>query len=172
MLPALRARLEPVEGIERGGRLLVSGPNVMLGYFRAEKPAVLEPCQDGWYDTGDIVDIDDLGFVTILGRAKRFAKIAGEMVSLAAVEHEASILWPDFAHAVVNLPDPAKGERLAMMTTCPEAERSVLSRHLHEHGLTELMLPKTIVQVAELPLLGSGKTDYQAVKAAFLKKAE
>ncbi|MCF4165298.1 AMP-binding protein [Zavarzinia compransoris] len=172
LLPAIRSRLEPVEGIERGGRLVVSGPNVMLGYFRAEKPGVLEPCGDGWYDTGDIVDIDDLGFVTILGRAKRFAKVAGEMVSLAAVEHEASVLWPDFAHAVVNLPDPAKGERLAMMTTCPEADRSILSRHLHEHGLTELMLPKTIVQVEELPLLGSGKTDYQAVKSAFLKKAE
>lgn len=169
LLPAMRARLEPVEGIERGGRLVVRGPNIMLGYYRPDRPAELEPPEDKWYDTGDIVEIDDLGFITILGRAKRFAKIAGEMVSLAAVEHEASDLWPEFAHAVVNLPDPAKGERLAMMTTCPDAERSILAKHLQERGLTELMLPKTIVQVAELPLLGSGKTDYQAVKQALSK---
>ncbi|PWR22196.1 AMP-binding protein [Zavarzinia compransoris] len=169
LLPAMRARLEPVEGIDRGGRLVVRGPNIMLGYFRPDRPAELEPPADAWYDTGDIVEIDDLGFVTILGRAKRFAKVAGEMVSLAAVEHEAADLWPDFAHAVVNLPDPAKGERLAMMTTCPDADRGTFSKHLHDRGLTELMLPKTIVHVAELPLLGSGKTDYQAVKQALGK---
>lgn len=171
LLPAMRARLEPVEGITRGGRLVVSGPNIMLGYFRPDRPAELEAPEGGWYDTGDIVDIDDLGFVTILGRAKRFAKVAGEMVSLAAVEHEATEIWPDFAHAVVNLPDPAKGERLGLMTTCPEAKRDVFAHHLHEKGLSELLLPKLFVHVAELPLLGSGKTDYQAVKAAFETKA-
>ncbi|MFA5122189.1 AMP-binding protein [Zavarzinia sp.] len=170
LLPAMRARIEPVEGIVRGGRLVVTGPNIMLGYYWPDRPAELDPPKDGWYDTGDIVEIDELGFVTILGRAKRFAKIAGEMVSLAAVEHEANELWPDFIHAVVNLPDPTKGERLAMMTTCPEAERSRLSRHLQERGLTELMLPKTIVTVTEVPLLGSGKIDYQAVKDALSKK--
>lgn len=171
LLPAMRWRIEPVEGITRGGRLVVSGPNIMLGYFRPDRPAVLEKPEGGWYDTGDIVEIDELGFVTILGRAKRFAKVAGEMVSLAAVEHEVSELWPDFAHAVVNLPDPAKGERLGLMTTGPEVKRDAIASHLHDKGLSELMLPKVIVHVAELPLLGSGKTDYQAVKAAFEKQA-
>ncbi|RJF80462.1 acyl-[ACP]--phospholipid O-acyltransferase [Oleomonas cavernae] len=165
LLPAMRARLDPVEGITRGGRLVVTGPNIMLGYYWPDKPAELAPPDDGWYDTGDIVEIDDLGFITILGRAKRFAKIAGEMVSLAAVEHEASILWPDFAHAVTNLPDPTKGERLVMLTTCPDAQRAKLSAHLHEQGLTELMAPKQIIHVPELPLLGSGKIDQQGVKA-------
>ena len=83
----------------------------MLGYLRAENPGVLEPPADGWYDTGDIVDIDAEGFVTIKGRAKRFAKIAGEMVPLGGVEDLANKAYPKSAHAVVALPDPKQGER-------------------------------------------------------------
>ncbi|HSR72917.1 MAG TPA: AMP-binding protein, partial [Kiloniellales bacterium] len=85
-LPGIRHRLEPVPGLDEGGQLFVAGPNVMLGYVLAEAPGELRPPTEGWYDTGDIVAIDDEGFVTIQGRAKRFIKIAGEMVSLAAVE--------------------------------------------------------------------------------------
>ncbi|MGH6821684.1 MAG: AMP-binding protein, partial [Methylocella sp.] len=117
LLDQIEYRLDPVEGIEEGGRLFVKGPNIMLGYLRADNPGVIEAPQDGWYDTGDIVRIDAQGFVTILGRAKRFAKIAGEMVSLSAIEAKLATAFPDGSHAVVAVPDAKKGEQLALFTT-------------------------------------------------------
>ena len=123
LLPAIEHRLEPVAGMDRGGQLWVKGPNIMLGYLRYEHPGVLEPPEDGWYDTGDIVDIDAQGFVTILGRAKRFAKIGGEMVSLGAVEDFIHRTSPEAQHAVVALPDPRKGERIVLVTTDQTLER-------------------------------------------------
>ena len=101
LLPGMVARLEKVEGVDEGGRLLVKGPNVMLGYLRFENPGVLERPPEGWYDTGDIVTIDAQGFIKIQGRAKRFAKVGGEMISFAAVEAIAGDLWPDAISAVV-----------------------------------------------------------------------
>ena len=163
LLPAIEARLEPVPGVERGGRLHVRGPNVMTGYFLADNPGVLVPPKDGWHDTGDIVDIDAEGFVTILGRAKRFAKIGGEMVSLAAVEAAASACWPESAHAVVARPDPKKGEQLVLFTTAPEADARKLSAWGRAHGAPELMLPKDVRMVDALPALATGKTDYVAL---------
>ena len=109
-LPGLEIRLEPVPGVEEGGRLFVRGPNVMAGYYLASQPGVLQPPADGWHDTGDIVSLDGEGYVSICGRAKRFAKIGGEMISLAAVEGYAASLWPGAAHAVVARPDARKGE--------------------------------------------------------------
>ncbi len=163
MMPGIETRLEPVPGIEDGARLFVKGANVMLGYLRAENPGVIEPLGDGWYDTGDIVSIDAEGFVTIRGRAKRFAKIGGEMVSLAAVEALAATLWPTSAVATVALPDPKKGERIVLVTNHPEASRQELLDHMRHYGATELMIPAQIKIVASIPLLGSGKTDYPAV---------
>ena len=127
LLPGMTAKLEQVDGVEEGGRLYVNGPNVMLGYLRADKPGVLEPPPDGWHDTGDIVTIDEQGFITIKGRAKRFAKVGGEMVSLAAVEMLAADLWPDNMTAVAAVPDPRKGERLIMVTDKHGATRCGLS---------------------------------------------
>ncbi|MBY0430752.1 MAG: AMP-binding protein, partial [Rhodospirillales bacterium] len=164
-LPGIDHRLDAVPGIERGGRLKVRGPNVMLGYLRVEAPGELEPLTDGWYDTGDIVDVDAQGFFTILGRVKRFAKIAGEMVSLGAVEQNITRLWPDHHHAVVALPDGRKGEQLILVTDCPAADRDVLMSAFRSGGLSDLMLPKTVLHVDHVPLLGSGKTDYGAVTA-------
>lgn len=160
VLPGLEARLEPVPGIEEGGRLFVKGPNVMKGYMTHEKPGVLQPPPDGWHDTGDIVAIDQDGFVTIKGRAKRFAKVAGEMVSLGAVESLLADLFPEVPFAIVVLPDPRKGERLILVTAGRDVTRGELSAHLKAKGATELMIPAQVVSVDEIPLLGSGKIDH------------
>lgn len=158
-------RLDPVPGIAEGGRLFVRGDNVMLGYYRADSPGVLQPPEQGWHDTGDIVSIDGDGFVRILGRAKRFAKIAGEMVSLAQVEAMADTLWPGTQNAVVALPDPRKGEQLVLVTTRDGAERGDLSAHAAASGITALAVPSVVLPVATMPVLGSGKIDYPAIRA-------
>ena len=165
LLPGIEYRLEAVAGITDGGRLLVRGPNVMQGYLKVDRPGVLEPPPEGWYDTGDIVTIDGLGFVRIQGRAKRFAKIAGEMVSLGAVESAVAGLWPSSHHAVVAVPDERKGEQLVLVTDHAEAGRPALLVHFREQGLPELMVPRTVRSVDKVPLLGTGKTDYVAVQA-------
>jgi acyl-[acyl-carrier-protein]-phospholipid O-acyltransferase/long-chain-fatty-acid--[acyl-carrier-protein] ligase len=163
--PLMEARLDPVPGIDEGGRLSVRGPNVMLGYLRAEKPGVLEPLSDGWHDTGDIVTIDAAGFITIKGRAKRFAKIAGEMVSLSVVEAMAAALWPQANSVAVSLPDQRKGERIVLLTTQKDADRAAMQRQVKASGASELAVPADIRVVDKVPLLGSGKTDYVAATA-------
>jgi len=158
LLPGIEHRLEPVPGIDEGGRLSVKGPNIMLGYLRAEAPGRLQPPENGWHDTGDIVAIDALGFVTIKGRAKRFAKIAGEMVSLAAVESLAAELWPDVPSAVAAVPDARKGERLILFTERADATRAAYQTFAKSRGATELAIPAEVV-VAKVPMLGTGKVD-------------
>jgi acyl-[acyl-carrier-protein]-phospholipid O-acyltransferase/long-chain-fatty-acid--[acyl-carrier-protein] ligase len=160
IVPGIDHRIERVEGIAEGGRLFVRGPNVMLGYLKADKPGVLEPPPGGWYDTGDIVDIDADGFVSIRGRAKRFAKVAGEMVPLGAVEDFLAKLWPDAIHAVVTIPDEKRGEQLVLVTDCEQANRPALTAGAREAGLPEIFVPRTIVKVDAVPLLGTGKIDY------------
>lgn len=159
LLPAMEARLEPVPGVDEGGRLFVRGPNVMAGYLKTDKPGVLQPLEDGWHDTGDIVTIDDDGFIRIRGRAKRFAKIAGEMVSLAAVEAVAGDLWPGVPTVVVNLPDPRKGERLVLMTEREGATRAEFAAFAKTKGLPELAVPSEFV-IGKVPVLGAGKIDF------------
>ncbi|HEX2552588.1 MAG TPA: acyl-[ACP]--phospholipid O-acyltransferase [Microvirga sp.] len=163
LMPGMEARLEPVPGVAEGGRLHVRGPNVMLGYYRAEKPGVLEAPEGGWHDTGDIVSIDAEGFVTIRGRAKRFAKIGGEMISLAAVEALASELWPDALSAVAAVPDERKGERLVLVTEKKGAARAAFQAHAKQRGAADLMIPGEVLVVETLPVLGSGKLDHVAV---------
>jgi len=163
LLPLIEHRLDPVPGIEEGGRLLLRGPNVMSGYLRPEEPGVLSPPEQGWHDTGDIVRIDDEGFVTIAGRAKRFAKLAGEMVSLAVAERIAVAAYPEYRHAVVALPDERRGERLVLVSEAPEIRRDCLVEAAHREALPEIAIPRDLVTVASLPLLGSGKTDYSKV---------
>lgn len=174
LLPQIETVLEPVPGVENGGRLHVKGPNIMKGYLLADKPGKLvspESSQGkGWYDTGDIVEISEEGFVTIKGRAKRFAKIAGEMVSLTAVETFVSGIYPDEGHAIVALPDAKKGEQLVLLTTKKGLKRSNLFSPAKEQGISELWVPKEIVVVDKIPLLGTGKVDYVTAKQIAEKK--
>nr|WP_223385585.1 AMP-binding protein [Oricola cellulosilytica] len=160
LLPGMSVRIEPVEGIEEGGRLWVRGPNVMLGYMTADRPGELQPLGDGWHDSGDIVTIDREGYMAIRGRAKRFAKIAGEMVSLGAVEMLVQALWPEDRHAAVSVPDRRKGERIILATTAAHPDKKTIIQYGKKNGVAELMLPSDIVRLDEIPVLGSGKTDY------------
>ena len=163
ILPGIETQLAPVPGIEEGGRLSVRGPNVMLGYLRAERPGALEPPPGGWHDTGDIVTLDPAGFVTIKGRAKRFAKIAGEMVSLAAVEALAAELWPDRPSAVAAVPDPRKGERLVLFTQAKDATRAAYQSFAKDRGASDVSIPAEVVVLDEIPMLGAGKIDLVGV---------
>lgn len=182
-VPGLACRLEPVPGIdeENTGVLRVKGDNVMLGYMRAAAPGVLEPPVDedlaalysesgegddgsGWYETGDIVHMDGEGFIFIRGRAKRFAKIGGEMVSLAAVEEALREIWPEAVLGVVAIPDPRKGEQLALVIDTENVTTSRIAAHFASRGLSPLWTPKRIVIVKQPPLLGSGKFDYRKAR--------
>jgi acyl-[acyl-carrier-protein]-phospholipid O-acyltransferase / long-chain-fatty-acid--[acyl-carrier-protein] ligase len=167
LLPCMEYDLEPVPGIETGGALHVKGPNVMKGYFLYDQPGVLQPPLSrgaGWYATGDIVARDGDGFLHIRGRLKRFAKVAGEMVSLEVVEKLAATAAPGFAHAASTRVDAAKGEALVLFTTAPTLGREALVAAAKTTGAPELAVPRVIRQVDAIPLLGSGKTDYVTLK--------
>ena len=165
-MPFVEPHLEPVPGIDEGGRLIVEGPNVMIGYYRADNPGELEPTPGGWHDTGDIVTIDEEGFVAIKGRAKRFVKIAGETVSLASVEDLVTDLWPDHIAAAVAAPDPRRGERVILATSKPGATRAEVQTWMKIKGASEIMCPSSVVVLDAIPLLGSGKTNYVALAKA------
>ena len=168
LLPAMRMKLEPVEGIVDAGRLWLDGPNLMMGYMTTERPGELQPL-NGWHDTGDIVAVDREGFITIRGRARRFAKIAGEMVSLGAVEMLVESLWPEERHAAVAVPDKKRGERIVLVTTA-DANADELRKFGKQAGAAELMVPNDIVKVSEIPVLGSGKTDYVSTRKLALDR--
>jgi len=161
-LPGMTWRLEPVPGIHEGGRLAVRGPNVMGGYLFADQPGRLRRPDGGWHDTGDIVSVSEDGFCRIAGRAKRFAKIGGEMVSLAAVEALAAKLWPSATHVAVVLADKRKGEQIVLVSDRPDAERDALAAFAKQEGVPELWLPRAVLVTGALPVLGSGKIDYAA----------
>ncbi len=164
ILPGIEHKLEPIPGIEEGGKLMVKGPNIMKGYFFNDNPGIIHPPEEGWYDTGDIVDLDEEGYISIKGRAKRFAKIAGEMVSLTQTEQLLSKYWPDSTHGVVALPCPKKGEQLVLLTQEKNLERSEISAKAKSEGLSDLLVPRTILYHEQIPLLGTGKLDYISLK--------
>lgn len=163
-VPGLVHKLEPVPGIDDGGILHVKGKNVMKGYFLYDNPATLVPPADGWYNTGDIVEVDAQGFVHIKGRVKRFAKVAGEMVSLEVVEKIAVTASPDHAHAASTQADIKRGENIVLFTTDPDLTRERLQDAIKTLGSPEIAIARKINRVNEIPLLGTGKTDYVSLK--------
>jgi acyl-[acyl-carrier-protein]-phospholipid O-acyltransferase/long-chain-fatty-acid--[acyl-carrier-protein] ligase len=157
-----------VEGIPDGGLLSVRGANIMAGYLLPDPPGQVAPPRTergpGWYETGDIARVDADGFVTILGRAKRFAKLGGEMISLATVEQLAATCWPEARSVAFNLPDPVKGEIIVLLTTRHNVDRQDLVATARREGLSELHIPRRVLTVGEIPLLGSGKPDYPGAR--------
>lgn len=168
LLPGVEARIIPVPGIEHGGELHVRGPNIMSGYYRFDTPGLLEPPRseagEGWHNTGDVVDLDADGFLSIQGRLKRFAKVAGEMVSLEVVEAIARSVSGEAMHAATCISDEGRGELIVLFTTDSELTREQLAAAAKGLGYPEIALPRRIRVVDNLPLLGSGKVDYVRLK--------
>ena len=165
ILPGMEAKLEKVEGVENGGRLLVRGPNVMLGYLLPDAPGEIRPPTGGWHDTGDIAELDGWGYLTIAGRVRRFAKIAGEMAPMNGIEERFRERWPEHGFAVVSVPDARRGEVLALATDREGTTREAAAETLRAAGMPELWTPRRIVFVKPLPQLATGKPDYPAISA-------
>lgn len=167
-LPGIEYQLLPVAGIDQGGMLHVHGPNLMSGYYRFEAPGRLQPpaseAGEGWYETGDVVSVDGEGFVSIVGRVKRFAKVAGEMVSLEVVEKLATQASAGHQHGATTQVDGTRGEAIVLFTTDKALTRDALAEAARRLGINELAIPRKLMTVAELPLLGTGKTDYVTLK--------
>jgi acyl-[acyl-carrier-protein]-phospholipid O-acyltransferase/long-chain-fatty-acid--[acyl-carrier-protein] ligase len=168
LLPGMESKLEPVEGVAEGGRLFVRGPNVMKGYLNAEANAKFQAL-GGWYDTGDIVSVDAEGYLHILGRMKRFAKVSGEMVSLTAVEDALAGAFPQYGlHcqiAVITRPEENKGEMLIAVTNEPKLTLDEIRDAIKAKGLTNLSVPREIKVVKEIPKLGTGKVNHRELQA-------
>lgn len=164
LMPGLIPKMESVPGIVDGKLLFVKGPNVMLGYYLFDNPGIIQPLVDGWYNTGDVVDIDAEGFVIIKGRVKRFAKVAGEMVSLETAEQLANSASPEQQHAASTQPDAQRGENILLFTTDACLSREALQAKARELSSPEIAVARKIIIVKELPLLGTGKIDYVTLK--------
>lgn len=172
ILPGIETSLRPVEGIDCGAELWVRGPNIMLGYMKADRPGVIQPPKDGWHNTGDVVSIDDSGFLSIKGRIKRFAKIGGEMISLVAVEQVVAQVCPGVLHAVVSVPHARRGESVVLLTEQESIDADEIRKGLRAQGLTDLYMPREILSVPKVPVLGSGKIDYITARVRALEILE
>jgi len=175
IMPAMEYKIEPVPGIEKGGELVVRGPNVMLGYIMPDNPGVLVPLQDGWYHTGDVVDIDEIGFVYIKDRIKRFAKIGGEMVSLNAVCEMVCNAYAgdgEYQYGVVATPHESKGEQIVLVTNNPNVTQEKLHNYIKQNGMSELYLPRVVLYMEKLPVFGTGKMDNVTLKKLVLEELD
>lgn len=164
LLPSMESKIQSVDGIAQGGRLIVRGPNIMIGYLSSEKPGAIVISESGWHDTGDIVTMDEERFITIAGRAKRFAKIAGEMISLTAVESVAASIWPELLHAAVSKKCERKGEQIVLFSEAEKADKTTFIKKIKELSYSELLIPQQIFPGSKIPVLPSGKIDYITIE--------
>jgi acyl-[acyl-carrier-protein]-phospholipid O-acyltransferase/long-chain-fatty-acid--[acyl-carrier-protein] ligase len=175
LLPGIDYRLEPVEGLAsngsngegRVGRLFVRGPNIMRGYVNADANARFQSL-GGWYDTGDVIQVDAGGTLYVLGRLKRFAKVSGEMVSLAAVEDALAAGFAQFGLkfgiAILTRPDEVRGERLIAVTNEPAVTLEAVRETMRSRGFSNLAVPREVRLVTELPRLGTGKINLRELE--------
>ena len=174
LLPGMQYKIEPVDGIATGGELCVKGPNVMLGYYMPSEPGVLVPPQNGWYHTGDVVDIDEIGFFTIKDRIKRFAKIGGEMVSLNAVQDmvidATKEMLGEYNYGVVAIPHESKGEQIVLVTNNKSVTSAMLHEYVKANGMSELYLPRVILYHEKLPVFATGKSDNVTLKKEVMEE--
>ena len=164
-IPGIEIKIKKIPDIEQGGELLVKGPNVMMGYATSLDPLKIKPVSDSWYSTGDIVSQDDLGFLTIHGRKKRFAKISGEMVSLEAIEQIIYTYYPNGVHAAFSEKDSKKGEIIILVTEDKNITTKSLRKDISDHDLNNLMMPKRVIHISEIPKLPTGKVNYTLLKS-------
>jgi acyl-[acyl-carrier-protein]-phospholipid O-acyltransferase / long-chain-fatty-acid--[acyl-carrier-protein] ligase len=171
-LPGIETRFEPVEGVAEGGRLWVRGPNIMRGYLNPEANAKFQEL-GGWYDTGDIARIDEDGFLFILGRLKRFAKVSGEMVSLTAAEEALAGAFPQygvrFQVAILTRPDPQRGEALIAVSNEQKLTLEEVRGAIRAAGLTNLYVPREVKFVRDIPKLGTGKVNHRELQRLTLE---
>jgi len=165
-IPGVQVRIENYEtGEECGpgedGRILVKGDNVMMGYYDDFEQTSLHMRQ-GWYDTGDMGNIDEQGYLWHVGRVKRFVKIGGEMVSLVKTESVLEKILPeDVQCCVVEIPDSTKGAKIIAVTT-EEIDKKPIIKQLAEQ-LPQIALPKQFMVIEDLPKMGSGKIDFRSI---------
>ena len=158
--------------MENGGELVVRGDNVMMGYMKLDNPGKVVPPKDGWYETGDIVEVDEDGYIFIKDRIKRFAKVAGEMVSLSSVENLAKLTFAndvEVEFAAVGIPHETKGEQIVLVVTKPDIKLSSIAEYAKLHGVAEISLPRQFLYMEKLPLFASGKRDYVTLKKLVLE---
>jgi acyl-[acyl-carrier-protein]-phospholipid O-acyltransferase/long-chain-fatty-acid--[acyl-carrier-protein] ligase len=181
-IPGVSAKVVDLEtgkdlGVGKSGMLLITGPNVMLGYLgQPEKTA--EVMRDGWYVTGDIAVIDEDGFIHITGRESRFSKIGGEMVPHIRIETVLNEVifggeeQTELKAAVTAVPDPKKGERLIVVHTPLPRSPQQLCQALAEAGLPNVFVPSpdSFTEIDEMPILGSGKLDLKKLKQIALER--
>ena len=165
-IPGVEVRIENYEtgeecALGEDGRILVKGDNVMKGYFNDFEQTSLH-IRQGWYDTGDMGNIDEDGFLWHVGRIKRFIKVGGEMVSLVKIEDVLEKLLPEDGECcVVEIPDAMKGARIVAVLTTAVDEKTVLKQMAKQ--LPTIALPKIFVVWDSLPKMGSGKIDFRTI---------